>query len=122
MYVILDIFSGRPNPRWELSEELTSQFLKKILKLKTKENFHSDLSNGVLGYRGFIVEEANFAQTLRRFYIYNGTVNVTKDNSSYMLEDKEYSIEKWLLETSPNYLSEIIEYVKQEIEKKIVKS
>ena len=28
MHVTLDIFSGRPNPRWELSQEQTSQFLK----------------------------------------------------------------------------------------------
>jgi hypothetical protein len=122
MNVILDIFSGRPNPRWELSHEQTSQFLKKIMKLKNKENFHAESSKTELGYRGFIVEEENFAQKGRRFYVYNGIVNVSENNSSYALDDKEYSIERWLLETSPNYLGEIIEYVKQEIEKKIVKS
>ena len=119
IHVTLNIFSGRPNPQWELSQGQTAQFLKKILKLKTKENFHFDSSNDQLGYRGLIIEEANFGQILRRFYISNGTVNVTENKSSYILEDKEYSIEKWLLETSPNYLSEIIKYVKQEIEKKV---
>ena len=123
MHVILDIFSGQPNPRWELSQEQTSQFLKKIMKLQTKENYHADSSKNELGYRGFIVEEANFAQKLRRFYIYNGIVNVIENNSSYALEDKEYSIERWLLQTAPNDLGEeVIEYVRQEIEKKIIKS
>jgi hypothetical protein len=122
MHVTLDIFSGRPNPTWELSQEQTSQFLKKILKLKTKENLHVNSSNSELGYRGFIIEETNFEQKLRRFYVYNGIVNVVENNSSYALEDKEYSIERWLLQTSPKYLDEIVEYVKQEIEKKIVKS
>jgi hypothetical protein len=122
MHVTLDIFSGRPNPTWELSQEQTSQFLKKILKLKTKENLHVNSSNSELGYRGFIIEETNFEQKLRRFYVYNGIVNVVENNSSYALEDNEYSIERWLLQTSPNYLDEIVEYVKQEIEKKIVKS
>jgi hypothetical protein len=122
MHVTLDIFSGRPNPTWELSQEQTSQFLKKILKLKTKENLHVNSSNSELGYRGFIIEETNFEQKLRRFYVYNGIVNVVENNSSYALEDNEYSIERWLLQTSPKYLDEIVEYVKQEIEKKIVKS
>jgi hypothetical protein len=47
---------------------------------------------------------------------------VVEYNSSYALEDKEYSIEIWLLQTSPNYLGEVIEYVNQKIEKEIVKS
>ncbi len=120
MHVTLDIFSGRPNPRWELSQEQTSQFLKQILKLKNKENFHADSSKDDLGYRGFIAEEENFEQKIRRFSVYNGIVNVVENNnSSYQLEDKEHSIERWLLQTAPKDLGEqIIEYVKQEIEKK----
>ena len=123
MHVKLDVFSGRPNPSWELSQEHSSEFLKKISKLKTKENFQFDSSKYELGYRGFIVEEeANLAQKSRRFEIYNGIVNVVENNSSYTLEDKGYSIERWLLQTAPNSLDELVKYAKQEIENKIAKS
>lgn len=122
MHVTLDIFSGRPNPSWDLSQEQSSEFSTKILKLKTKENFHVDSSKYELGYRGFIVEEANFAQKSRRFEVFNGIVNVVENFSSDMLEDKECSIEKWLLQTAPDELDDLIKYVEQEIENKIAKS
>lgn len=123
MNVMLDIFSGRPNPSWKLSQEQSSEFLKKISKLTTKENFRADSSKYELGYRGFIVEEeANFAQKSRKFEVYNGIVNVVENESSYALEDKGYSIETWLLQTAPNNLDELVKYVKQEIENKIGKS
>jgi hypothetical protein len=124
MHVVLDIFSGRPNPSWELSQEQSSEFLKKISKLKTKENFHADSSKYELGYRGFIVEEeANFAQKSRRFEAYNGIINVVENNSSYALEDKGYSVERWLLQTAHNNVDDnLLNYVKQEIENKIEKS
>lgn len=119
---MLDVFSGRPNPSWELSPEQGPEFLKKILQLKTKDNSQFDSEKGELGYRGFIVEETNSAQKSRRFEVYNGMVNVIENNSSYVLEDKGYSIERWLLQTAPNSLDELVKYVKQEIENKIAKS
>jgi hypothetical protein len=122
MHVMLDVFSGRPNPSWELSPEQGPEFLKKILQLKTKDNSQFDSEKGELGYRGFIVEETNSAQKSRRFEVYNGMVNVIENNSSYVLEDKGYSIERWLLQTAPNSLDELVKYVKQEIENKIAKS
>jgi len=57
MHVMLDVFSGRPNPSWELSPKEGSEFLKKILQLKTKDIFQFDSGKGDFGSRGFIVEE-----------------------------------------------------------------
>ena len=123
MHVTLDIFSGRPNPGWELSQEQSSEFLKKISKLESKENFHADSGKySGLGYRGFLVEEENSAQKSRRFEVYNGIVNVVENNSSYALEDKGYSVESWLLQTAPNNLDELVKYARQEIESKMAKS
>lgn len=119
--VILDIFSGRPNPRWKLSQKDTSEFLNKVHNLKLTEDIHNELNKDELGYRGFIVEEKNFTEKLR-YHVYNGIVNVVENQSSYALEDKEYTIEEWLLQTIPNDLDEIVKYVKQEIEKKMGKS
>jgi hypothetical protein len=71
MHITLDIFSGRPNPRWELSQEQSSEFLKKISTLETKENFEADSGKYGLGYRGFLVEEENVAQKSRKFEVYS---------------------------------------------------
>jgi hypothetical protein len=116
MHVTLDIFSGRPNPRWELSQEQSSEFLKKISKLETKENFQDGSDKDGLGYRGVLVEEENVAQKSRKFEVYSGIVNVVENDSSYALDDKGYGIERWLLQTAPNNLDDLVKYVKQEIE------
>jgi len=53
MIVTLDVFSGRPNPSWTLSEKeartLTERFAGRALQAATAVE-------GVLGYRGFIVQ------------------------------------------------------------------
>lgn len=123
MHVTLDIFSGRPNPSWELNQKQASLFLKEISNLKTTVKFHDSSKYG-LGYRGFIVEEeANFAQKPRRFEVYNGIVNVVEKDSSYALEDKGHSVERWLLQTAPNNVDDkVLKYVKQQVENRIAKS
>ena len=94
MHVILDIFSGRPNPTWELSQQQADEFLKKIYYLKPTKIFHDD--NG-LGYRGFVVEDK-----LKRYEVNNGLVKIVENNSEQMLQDKDYILEVWLAHTAPN--------------------
>ena len=118
MHATLDIYSGRPNPSWELSQQQSSEFLKKISKLETKENFQADPGKYRLGYRGFIVEEENIARKFRKFEVYSGIVNVVENDTSYALDDRGYGIERWLLQTAPNNLHDLVEYIKKEIENK----
>lgn len=111
MHVILDIFSGMPNPNWDLSQQQRDEFLKKISLLPTTEKFQND--NG-LDYRGFIVEEK-----LKRFEVKDGLVKVVQNNTVYMLEDKEYNIELWLLDTAPNNIDQsLLKMVKEKIEER----
>lgn len=111
MHVILDIFSGMPNPNWDLSQQQRDEFLKKISLLPTTEKFQND--NG-LDYRGFIVEEK-----LKRFEVKDGLVKVVQNNTVYMLEDKEYNIELWLLNTAPNNIDQsLLKMVKEKIEER----
>jgi hypothetical protein len=114
--VTLDIFSGRPNPSWELSQSQNYEFLKQISKLESGANLQFDSSKYSLGYRGFIVEEER-TSFVRRVEAYQGIVKVVENDSTYTLEDKEYSIEMWLLQTTPQGLSDIVKYVKQELVK-----
>lgn len=122
MHVTLDVFSGRPNPSWELSQEHRSEFLTKISNLKTKEHFQFDSSKYELGYSGIILEEADTTHKTKRFEIYNGIINVVENDSSYALEDTGYGIEKWVLQTAPDSIDELVKYIKQEIENRVAKS
>ena len=111
MHVILDIFSGMPNPNWDLSQQQRDEFLKKIYLLPTTEKFQNDSG---LDYRGFIVEEK-----LKRFEVKDGLVKVVQNNTGYMLEDKEYDIEMWLLDTAPNNIDHsLLKMVKEKIEER----
>jgi hypothetical protein len=119
MHVILDIFSGRPNPIWQLSTEQESELFKIISQLETSKrsgNSNKESSLG-LGYRGIIVEGLS-----KRFEIYNGTVKVFENNSSHMLEDRKYLLEQWLLQTGTAKINDnLTKVVNDEIQNRLRK-
>jgi hypothetical protein len=96
----MDIFSGRPNPKWELSPQQRSKFLEHISELNPYEKARHE--NG-LGYRGLIIiDEPNDATKMRRYEVNNGAIQVIESNKlRYVLEDQNYEIEKWLINTAP---------------------
>ncbi len=115
--VTLDVFSGRPNPTWALTKEPTLLFLNKISEIKpTTENIQS-YPEKILGYRGFIVDQTtNKDLTSKRFEIYNGAIKVLSDSSSYFLKDKDFQIEKWLLQTAYNHIdNDTFNFVKEKM-------
>ncbi|GAB3196619.1 hypothetical protein GCM10027062_06350 [Nocardioides hungaricus] len=53
MYEVeLDVFSGRPNPRWLLTPTEAAEFTQRVLDGATPA-VPVDVSEGNLGYRGF---------------------------------------------------------------------
>ena len=112
MHVILDIFSGMPNPNWDLSEQQRDEFLNKVSILPiTNKSSQNDIG---LGYRGFIVEDK-----LKQFEINDGLVKVSQNNTVDILEDKEYNMEIWLLDTAPNNVDpSLLKMVKESIEER----
>ena len=71
----------------------------------------------ILGYRGFIVDEkTNKDLTLKNFNIYNGVIKVVSNDSFYFLKDKDFQLEKWLLQTASNYIdNDTFKFVKEDI-------
>ena len=53
MEIELDAFSGRPNPRWELTGAQAAEFLARLRALRPTQG--RDFVVEDLGYRGFIV-------------------------------------------------------------------
>ncbi|SOD90580.1 hypothetical protein SAMN06269250_3469 [Spirosoma fluviale] len=58
MKVELDVFSGRPNPTWTLSEEESTELVALLKSLPIAEESSEE---GGLGYRGFVL--SNFKET-----------------------------------------------------------
>ncbi len=88
MRVELEIFSGQPNPAWELSTEEDAQLLQMLNVLPKGKG--GALRQG-LGYRGFTVINPTVRSTaeFNRLTVSNGTVLVrraeVRRNSSTMI-------------------------------------
>ena len=85
MLVVLDAFSGRPNPTWEIPEDKAATFLRRISSLPVSQ---AALSVPDLGYRGFVI---NSDSSIIR--VYRGQVTVTRDGRIQTFQDNN-GIEK----------------------------
>lgn len=88
--VEIDIFSGRPNPTWTLSDTQTASLLEMVGGLPQSE---AGAAPDHLGYRGMIVRLHNAAA--REVAVHNGVVVVNGTSHT----DPERRVERWLLET-----------------------
>ncbi len=95
MRVELDIFSGRPNPEWELQEHEVAE-LESIIKRSSPSQGKVDPPG--LGYRGFIVY---LPDTVR---IYKGQIFDERDWSDNRLADVGIKLDLWLLEIGRTHL------------------
>ena len=90
MLVELDVFSGRPNPRWELDEPAADE-LRWLMRRLTATAVTPPEPPG-LGYRGFV-----FTDDGREFRAYDGYVT----GSGVLLADPARSVERFLLAQLP---------------------
>jgi hypothetical protein len=109
--VELDIFSGRPNPTWTLSDADGRFFLKLLDKLATTSTREF---SGNLGYRGFTVEVSN-ATEKERVRIQNGLVHVRAANKEIYYNDHARTLERWLFESGKPFLeSKLLQVIESE--------
>lgn len=93
--VELDIFSGRPNPTWALTDAQTASLLEMVGRLAQTE---SDVRSGNLGYRGMIVRLRG--AMAREIVVHAGVVAVHGGRYA----DADRHVERWLLETGRPFL------------------
>lgn len=93
--VTLNIFSGRPNPRWILDDAAADELRERMYREPTLVSA-APPNLGGLGYRGL---EVQFDDTAERIYIQGGVVN-TAPGSPNLLDTKR-EIEKFVINTMP---------------------
>jgi hypothetical protein len=94
----LDIFSGRPNPVWQLSAADAALFEQKLAALPVTTP--GQLANP-LGYRGFIVKLGESTVTVQ-----NGAVLLDRAGQVAGHKDPGRALERWLLDTGKPFLDE----------------
>ena len=99
--VIALIYSGRPDPRWDLSEEQRDHFLSMWRQAGNSETEVTIPS--VPGYKGIRMLSPG-----KQFLIYNGTMTMIENQFRISKKDGQRSIEKFLLNTAPEQIQQLL--------------
>lgn len=101
--VALDIFSGRPNPKWALTSTEVNTLTAMIANLTPTQPVQ--IPNR-LGYRGFIITLPSFKTegnvTIR---VYQTMVSVQSKEQSITYLDSAQEVETWLITEAENHIS-----------------
>jgi hypothetical protein len=104
MNVELDIFSGRPNPVWSLSERQVGE-MDAIIETLPATTASVPTRPG-LGYRGFVV--TRLPQRAWRLDLFKGFVAIASEGRTEIRSDRERKLERFLLDSAGSELSEAI--------------
>ena len=94
----LDLYSGRPNPTWDLTPDEVTQLQAQLDRL-------TEISEGEvrqdLGYRGIIVTATQGGSSaLSKVVVSNRIVIVEQGGRTRKLADNDRALERWLFQTS----------------------
>jgi hypothetical protein len=104
MVVELDVFSGRPNPRWELDEKSAATLTRLQSSLRRTERAPPDPP--ALGYRGF-----KWDGPAGSLVVYKGYVRT----QSGIFADPLFEIERFLLGTLPSDFAPLAQVITPEL-------
>ena len=96
--VTLHVFSGRPDPSWELDSEEISQLVAQLRSINTTTLSKPLSVAGGLGYRGFSIE-SNRERDLDPHTIVFADI-IDRNRFSLNLQDANRSVERWLLSSA----------------------
>jgi hypothetical protein len=101
--VELDVFSGRPNPTWALSEADINTFQKKLGTLPTTA---AQPYPDQLGYRGLVVTLTDRAsgKPAMVWRVSGGVAQIAAGTAHDYYADADQGLESWLLETGQPFL------------------
>ena len=109
----LDIFSGRPNPTWTLTEAQTRQLERRVTGLSAKLPEAPDIPD--LGYRGIRVTLPGQPRTVE-LTVARGGIEVQRNGSVTHFSDADRQMERWLLQTAQGKVSqELLQLAEREL-------
>lgn len=112
--VVLDIFSGRPSPSWNLTAAQAEELARLLESLPADESKGGTDDAPGLGYRGFTIQG-------RDVWIaaFRGRISVQRDGAERRLSDPDRSVERWLLGTGePSLEPNVRDLVAQQIDQR----
>ena len=96
------LFSGRPNPQWELTAKQSAVWMNLWQQAATSSK---DVERpSILGYTGCRLQYNEHSHWL----IYNGCVSFYNKDSVVSKDDKYKEMEKFLLQTAPNDIKNVL--------------
>ena len=79
MEVELDVYSGKPNPTWEIPPDQASALLAKV---GSQRDDKATMADPGLGYRGFILRSGD--RTIR---VYGGLIEIQDPHGTHIVRD-----------------------------------
>jgi hypothetical protein len=111
--VTLSLYSGKPNPSWNLDDSQIGELSRKIHALTHTIPINPPETTEGLGYSGFTIDTARFQSLNSHIHIYAGVITL---NHLETKVEKIPELEAWLLSTGTHVLDQKeIDYVKEEI-------
>jgi len=101
--VVLDIFSGRPNPTWPLAGNRAAEWLSRLEALPPATEADAAEPPG-LGYRGFVVSWFSHPKCGGPARVFGGVVQCA--GGAY--RDEGRRLERWLLATAGTALDDAL--------------
>src|SRR5262249_54588605 len=119
--VTLDIFSGRPNPTWLLSDQESAAVAERVHALQEPTQLSSSGVLGSLGYRGFVVSPVGSEQLHSSFHVHEGIVDKGIRETNFISRDRE--LESYLLETARDAVpNDVKSHLEAEIRKPVAQA
>jgi hypothetical protein len=115
--VTLDIYSGRPNPTWELSSDQLAEYRELLASARVYTPLQSPASAMGLGYRGFTVQSVADISIPHTSLFFGGVMDIG-DVRTRNFSDTDNRVERFLLSTGTGKIPERLHaYVRDQIER-----
>ncbi|QDV53034.1 hypothetical protein [Gimesia fumaroli] len=117
--VTIDMYSGRPNPTWELSKTEAQKLRELLQKDHEPTHLKSPAAAGHLGYRGIQISSVAESTPLSIARVFDGVLETDQTDAQNFV-DGNSEIEEFLVGTAGLQLDgEEVTYIQQEIQKNV---
>lgn len=101
----VDIYSGRQNPVWEMSNQEFQNLEVRLEELTLDPSIdYVDLGDWRLGYNGIFVSHTRMGIPVKKVHVYGNRISVTSFGRQRVYLDSEYMIQMWLLDSLEQHI------------------